>query len=46
MGRGRTVSQIVRKVADGESGRSPDQVIVEEPLEVRLDGKRVSTEEL
>ena len=43
MGRGRTVSQIVRKVADGDAGRSPDLVIVEEPLEVRLDGTRVST---
>lgn len=37
------MSQIVRKVAAGASGRSPDQVIVEEPLEVRLDGARVST---
>jgi len=37
------MSQIVRKVADGESGRSPDQVIVEEPLEIRLDGTRVTT---
>lgn len=37
------MSQIVRKVVDGESGRSPDQVIVEEPLEIRLDGTRVTT---
>ena len=37
------MSQIVRKVADGSSGRSPDQVIVEEPLEIRLDGSRVTT---
>ncbi len=37
------MSQIVRKVADGSAGRSPDQVIVEEPLEIRLDGTRVTT---
>jgi FdhD protein len=43
MGRGRTVSQIVRKVDGSSSGRSPDQVIVEEPLEIRLDGTRVTT---
>jgi FdhD protein len=43
MGRGRTVSQIVRKVDGDSSGRSPDQVIVEEPLEIRLDGTRVTT---
>ena len=43
MGRGRTVSQIVRKVDGDSSGRSPDLVIVEEPLEIRLDGNRVST---
>ena len=43
MGRGRTVSQIVRKVDGASSGRAPDQVIVEEPLEIRLDGTRVTT---
>jgi FdhD protein len=43
MGRGRTVSQIVRKIDGSSSGRSPDQVIVEEPLEIRLDGTRVTT---
>lgn len=43
MARGRTVSQIVRKVDGGSAGRSPDQVIVEEPLEIRLDGTRVAT---
>ncbi|MBA2465391.1 MAG: formate dehydrogenase accessory sulfurtransferase FdhD, partial [Nocardioidaceae bacterium] len=41
--RGRTVSHLVRKFAGGESSRSPDQVIVEEPLEIRLDGQRVTT---
>jgi FdhD protein len=43
MARGRTKSQLVRVFADGESRRVPDQVIVEEPLEVRLDGARVTT---
>ena len=43
MGRGRTVSQLVRKVEGADRGRSPDQVIVEEPLEIRLDGTRVTT---
>ncbi len=37
------MSQIVRKVDGSSSGRSPDQVIVEEPLEIRLDGTRVTT---
>ena len=41
--RGRTSSQLVRKFADGDRGRSPDHVIVEEPLEIRLDGQRVAT---
>ena len=43
MARGRTRSLLVRRHADGESGRAPDRVIVEEPLEIRLDGRRVST---
>ncbi len=42
-GRGRTASQLVRKVADGTSKRSPDRLVVEEPLEIRLDGVRVAT---
>ncbi len=33
----------MRKFADGTSGREPDKVIVEEPLEIRLDGVRVTT---
>jgi FdhD protein len=33
----------VRKVDGGSSGRSPDQILVEEPLEIRLDGHRVTT---
>lgn len=43
MARGRTASQLVRKFEGEASGRAPDQVIVEEPLEVRLDGHRVAT---
>jgi FdhD protein len=44
MGRGRTESHLVRRYHDGvDRGRSPDQVIVEEPLEIRLDGHRVTT---
>jgi len=37
------VSQLVRKYDGEQSSRSPDQVIVEEPLEIRLDGTRVAT---
>jgi FdhD protein len=37
------VSQLVRRYGDEEARRVPDQVIVEEPLEIRLDGTRVST---
>src|SRR3954465_8463554 len=43
MARGRTVSQLVRKYVDGASGRAPDELIVEEPLEIRLDGAPVTT---
>jgi FdhD protein len=34
---------LVRKHVDGASQRAPDQLIVEEPLEIRLDGSRVAT---
>ncbi len=43
MTRGRTVSALVRRHDDGESSRGPDHLVVEEPLEVRLDGERVAT---
>jgi FdhD protein len=43
MARGRTASLIVRKAEGASVSRSPDQVIVEEPLEIRLDGTRVTT---
>jgi FdhD protein len=41
--RGRTVSRLVRRHADGEHRREPDRLVVEEPLEIRLDGQRVAT---
>lgn len=38
------MSQLVRTFdAEQDQGRRPDQVIVEEPLEIRLDGHRVTT---
>lgn len=44
MARGRTRSLLVRKHADASpGGRSPDHVVVEEPLEIRIDGDRVTT---
>ena len=43
MARGRTESLLVRKLTDDGSTRAPDQVIVEEPMEIRLDGTRVTT---
>ena len=45
MARGRTSKQLVRRYEgdDTSGGRSPDHVIVEEPLEIRLDGNRVTT---
>lgn len=43
MARGRTRSELVRKYRGDEGGRTPDRIIVEEPLEIRLDGTRVAT---
>ena len=43
MARGRTYSQLVRKYEGGESRRVPDKLVVEEPLEIRLDGNRITT---
>lgn len=43
MARGRTVSQFVRRVDGDRTSRAPDQLVVEEPLEIRLDGERVAT---
>lgn len=43
MARSRTESLLTRRFADGRDGRSPDQVIVEEPLTIQLDGVQVSS---
>src|SRR5215212_8577668 len=43
-GRGRTARVLVQRVdADGTRRREPDEVIVEEPLSISLDGHRVTT---
>src|SRR4051795_11878338 len=44
MARGRSTTVLVQRVADGAPpARVPDEVIVEEPLEIRLDGHLVTT---
>ncbi len=46
MPRGRSETVLARRVSDGgrvDEGRRPDEVIVEEPLEIRLDGVTVAT---
>ena len=43
MGRGRTQRFLVTRIVDGVARRNPDELVVEEPLEIRLDGHRVST---
>ena len=44
MARGRLHKTMVRRWADGvASGRTPDQVLVEEPIEIRLDDHLVGT---
>ncbi len=43
MTRGRTVSEMVRRLDGADSAKGPDLLIVEEPLEIRLDGVRVTT---
>lgn len=46
MARRRTETLLARRVTGGESapaGRRPDEVIIEEPLEIRLDGHLVGT---
>lgn len=43
MARGRTKTFLVRKRADGTAKRSPDELIVEEPMEILLDGTLVAT---
>lgn len=43
MGRSRTAQVMVQRVEGTTSTRGPDQLIVEEPLEIRLDGHLVTT---
>ena len=43
MARSRTTSVLVTRVAGGTARRSPDELAVEEPMEIRLDGNLVST---
>jgi FdhD protein len=43
MARGRTQQFLVTRIEDGVARRVPDELVVEEPLEIRLDGHRVST---
>lgn len=46
MPRGRTATVLTRRYAAGgaeDQGRRPDELIVEEPLEIRLDGNLVAT---
>ena len=46
MARGRSETVLARRVTSGglvDEGRRPDEVIVEEPLEIRLDGVTVAT---
>lgn len=43
MARGRTDTLFTRRYADGATTTGPDELVVEEPLEIRLDDVRVST---
>jgi FdhD protein len=43
VGRGRTARVLTHRYEDGELRRRPDQLIVEEPLEIHLDGVLVAT---
>lgn len=43
MRRGKTEKVLVQRLDDGELRRGPDEVVVEEPLEIRLDGNLVAT---
>lgn len=43
MARGRTRSVLIRRHDGDRLGRHPDRLLVEEPLEIRLDGERVAT---
>ena len=41
--RGRTVKVFTEKIESGKSQRVPDEVIVEEPISIRLDGELIGT---
>ena len=41
--RGRTVKVFTEKIESGERQRVPDEVIVEEPISIRLDGELIGT---
>ena len=43
MRKGRSEKFLVQKLQKGDISRFPDEVIVEEPLEIRLDGHLVAT---
>ena len=43
MARGRAQSVLTHRWVDGTTRRSPDELVVEEPLEIRLDGHLVAT---
>lgn len=43
MARGRTTTVLVTRVAGGLPRRQPDELAVEEPMEIRLDGNLVTT---
>ncbi len=43
MGRGRTAKVLTTRWDGEEASRGPDELIVEEPMEIRLDGHRVTT---
>ena len=43
MRRGRTEKFIIQQIHNGVISRLPDEVVVEEPLEIRLDGNLVAT---
>lgn len=43
MARGRSVRRLTQRFDDGEIRRRPDELVVEEPMTIQLDGITVST---
>jgi formate dehydrogenase assembly factor FdhD len=39
MSRGRTARVLVQRIENGTKRREPDELVVEEPMEIRLDGR-------